>query len=349
MKNKILIVIFSLLALLIWSCNEEPLVGPETSNEQEALQKLTVGETNTILSMEYGTFIESIAFDRMGNMYVSRTVGNTTDIILVKDGSYKVFATLPGVGKAVGLIVDRAFNVYMAYHSTDPNINGVYKIRKNGKYKKLPGSSEINYPNALAFDLLGNLYVTDYWVGAIWKYEKCKKFNLWFEHDYLKPYPFDPFPMPQGGANGIAFYPPNILYVANTEKSNISKIEIMPNGKAGNITQLTPELISGGQLISLDGIAVAASGNIYGVLPASTLIGMPSLWKVDPNNGSCMPMVPPDPAHFDSPTSLAFGTRGLEKRATIYIVNSDLFKDPTSGSGAGVVKVFVGEFGLPIR
>jgi len=349
MKNKILILTFMFLALFIWSCDEEPPLAPETSNDQEVLKKATIGETTTILSAEYGTWLEGVAFDRMGNMYISRTKNQVTDIFILKEnGSYEVFATFPGFGKAVGLAVDKTNKVYFAYHSDDKNVNGVYRIKRNGKFNRLTGSEEIDYPDGLVFDTRGNLYVSDYGGGSIWKYQKGKRFEKWIEHDFLKPYTFDPFPMTLEGANGLAFYPPNILYVANTEKSNIVKIEIMLDGNAGIPTQITPEVIYGGIIVTIDGIAVSESGNIYAISPACTPTGGPPLWKIDPADGSYEPILV-DGTQFDFPTSIAFGTRGLEKRATLYVVNSDLLPDPTMGSGPGVVKVFVGEFGLPIK
>ena len=135
MKNKILILLFTLLAIFIWSCDEEQPLGPEVPAEQEVLQKATIGETTTILSAEYGTWLEGVAFDRMGNMYISRTKNQVTDIFILKEnGSYEVFATFPGFGKAVGLAVDKTNKVYFAYHSEDKNVNGVYRIKRNGKY-----------------------------------------------------------------------------------------------------------------------------------------------------------------------------------------------------------------------
>ncbi len=85
MKSKILIIMFSLLVLFIWSCDEEPPLGPETQ-DVELSKKLPVGTVTSILDLnktsipEYppaapGDSPEGIAIDKRGNMYISNTRG----------------------------------------------------------------------------------------------------------------------------------------------------------------------------------------------------------------------------------------------------------------------------------
>ena len=124
------------------------------------------------------------------------------------------------------------------------------------------------YPNALAFDNQRNLYATDSHGGSVWRFnpnDVNQSGTLWVQRDLLRTSPQNPLGTPLGGANGIAFFP-NRLYVANTEKGLIAGIPIEPDGSPG-----TPTLIAGGspigRLITVDGIATDADGNIHAVIP----------------------------------------------------------------------------------
>ena len=92
----------------------------------------------------------------------------------------------------------------------------------------------MTFPNALTFDQRGNLYVTDSFGGAVWRFASGRAGRLharhagqpWARHQLLAPAPDDPFGFPLPGANGIAFAPPNRLYVANTEKGLVAEVPI---------------------------------------------------------------------------------------------------------------------------
>jgi len=106
-----------------------------------------------------GELPEGIAFDKRGNLYVSfMLLGQLRKI--GPDGSESVLLDL-GESGAFGLAVDASGDVYMAHFS------GVYRVTKKGAVELLPGTDDILWSNALAFDKRGNLYVTDSWGGAI--------------------------------------------------------------------------------------------------------------------------------------------------------------------------------------
>ena len=107
--------------------------------------------------------------------------------------------------------------------------------------RRQPIPEQIVFPNALTFDRRGNLYVTDSYPedpagpGLVWRYRSyCGGFEVWASDDLLAPDPFEnpispPPPAPSfdaPGANGIAFAPPNHIYVVNNEKSLILHIRI---------------------------------------------------------------------------------------------------------------------------
>ncbi len=233
------------------------------------------------------------------------------------------------------------------------------ELVKDGIPERLSGSETMGRPNALTFDSKGNLYCTSSleedsdFGGAIWRFGKKKVFERWFVNPYL-----DGGPHPVAGAlvgvNGIAFYPPNKLYVANTFQSSISCIIIGKSGEAIGVQWSKSDFL----LMNIDGIAVDVHENIYGVLPVSTINNipengppeMPPVVMLNPNSQEVIPIVSIDDAfNFNTPTSLVFGTGGPWDRKSVYVANAGLFygQSHEPWSKPGVVKVSIGVPGKP--
>jgi sugar lactone lactonase YvrE len=224
----------------------------------------------------------------------------------------------------------------------------------------------MSFPNALIFDRAENLYATDSEMGAIWRFplSEPKRPAPWAQDELLAPFAFDPFgiPLPTGGvqpfglpgANGIGFYPPNHLYVANTEKGLLVHVPIERDGHAGTACIAAGESVPAhlGQWVpdprlwTMDGIAVDAHGQIYGVVPGfpvlSQLTGLPlsPLVRIDPTRGT-VHLVPTHAERFHVPLSLAFG-RTAHDRHRVYVTNAAFFSDLFAGSGPGLVCAEVG-------
>lgn len=387
----------SLLLLMLGACDEGvgSLVGPEEEvlsarstvpGAEEALlterSQLLVGQVKPLLTLPVGQQPEGIAIDGHGNIYVGnrQAEGETlhSEILRVaRDGSVSVFARLPetsvpGALGVLGLVTDWFGNVYAAVNTHEPATHGVWKIYRRGAHmERLAGSENIAVPNALTFDMRGNLYVTDSFDGKVWQYGKDRAFSLWVEDDLLKPVEIPDAPIPIPGANGIAFYPPNKLYVANTAQGSIVRAFIGKEGAVEGIEMVVQDF----NLFSIDGIAVDVQENLYAVMVSSTLeeinppVVPPSLIKIDPNTGAITPMVT-DATAFDTPTSLAFGKdcqagfrepqwrrpeiregqpfgKDCRDRQSVFIANASLF-GPGLGAGPGIVQVGVGAPGYTL-
>jgi len=327
------------------------LLPPDSLLQNEAfLEEDSVRTITPILSLPQGESPEGIAIDYSGNIFISNTKGENrsiNEILRVEpNGTSTVFATLPGKGRALGLVTDLRGSIYVAFGTEDSITNGVYRIDRNGIPIHLAGSEQMGFPNSLTFDDLGNLYATDSYKGenfegAVWCYNKNeKRFKLLIKHPLLDggvPPNGPPFPLP--GANGIAFFPPNKLYVANTKQSSIIRITI---GEFGN--EPTIELVKKDSLLlNIDGIVVDKHENIYGVLPPSTLGALgappvPPLVKLDTKSGVVSSVIE-DNSKFDTPTSLAF--RKTVNGVNLFITNAALQYGQPPSAGPGVVKVKV--------
>ena len=320
-------------------------------------ERSDVGEARMLFPLPDGHHPEGVAIDRQGTIYLGdrRPEGGlwvSEVLAIAPDGSASTLAALaemetedPGGTGVLGLATDPQGNVYAALVTHDPSTHGVWRIGRNGWDRaRLPGSEQIVFPNALTFDPRGNLYVTDSVGGAIWRFPAGGgQGELWAEHALLEPDPQDPFGFPLPGANGIAFHPPDTLYVANTEKGLVARVPIELDGRAGQSTLVA----SGPALLTIDGLAVDARGGIHAVIAGHAVLGTSPLVHVDPATGTTTsPLAAGQDEDFDIPLSIAFG-RGARDSQTVYVTNSDLPGLPPEHHKPGVVEANVGVPGFP--
>jgi hypothetical protein len=344
-------------------------------SHEATTEPLLPGEGQLILALEPGESPEGLALGAGGIIYIANRfptpAGLGSEILkLGKDGMPRKLIAFPATDDPnangiLGLALDKGNDdVYAALHTLDPETQGVWRIRKNGKLAtRLPGSEQMAFPNALTFDDSGNLYVTDS-TGSIWRFDPDganEQGGLWVEHDLLEPFlDFDPveLPLPDGtlvpvelpGANGIAFVAPNKLYVGNTEKGLLVRVGINPDG-----SPQTPEAVAGNvenpytPLLTVDGVTAGKDGRIHAVIAASIVLpifGVQSspLVEIDPVSGA-VDLVVTDPdvifGLFHVPLSLVRGVLpGTEN--TVFVANGALQAEDFPGPGPGIIQVGVG-------
>ncbi len=283
---------------------------------------------------------EGVAVDKEGNVYVSIRQSPMGPLPLSDQiwkfspsGQKTVLADLglPG-GGGCGLAVDAIGNVYMARTETAAPYNGVYRVDAAGHIALVPGTGNIVFPDGLAFDKRGNLYITEVYShgaapgafaqGGIWRVPKGGTAELWLRHDLLSGIVPPTFFSHPTGANGIAFYLGS-LYVVNTDKALVVRIPVRPDGSPGQPevwaeVQDVPQSIfyqSEAFPLMLDGLALDVHGNAYIAVPSRLAVVRVNAADRSQETLAVFNFMPVGVplAPLDAPFSLAFGS-GLGER-----------------------------------
>lgn len=228
---------------------------------------------------------EGLCVDSKGNLYASMP-SRSEVVMLNRDGSYEHVAWVPskedvGKGEVFGMEVDKDDNIFVAYveyskyislgadlmdphhpacHDANVKKSGVYKI--DAKTRQVtPVATRADgwpfcFPDDVALDKNGNIYLTDLTYSCIWKISPDgKKVTMWSD-DPLINWSDPSLPM---GANPIVIDKQNKnIYVATTTMDGrIVRIPIKEDGTAGKA-----ELISRGHTY-FDGLEIDDEGYIY--------------------------------------------------------------------------------------
>ena len=260
-----------------------------------------------------GQLPESITTDDVGNIYLSigTTVGKITP-----SGQLSTFASLPvppgSFTSGLKFGADGYLYVATAGFTPDPAVAFVWRVAPNGQ--QVSEYAELDphgFPNDLAFDADGNLYVTDPILGQIWRIDDCGGLDIWladpllaanFAAPYLLVAPF--------GVDGIAFdkHHDN-LYVGNLDYGRIVKIEVDPHGDPGDVDVFYENIaLIGG----VDGIAFDTQENL--------LLAVHGQDRIVALDKHAKPTVLAAGAPLQQPSSLVFGATKAAKK-TLYVAN----------------------------
>jgi hypothetical protein len=265
---------------------------------------------------------EGLGVDSRGNIYA--TLMHIGEVVKLKDdGSYDHIAWVPskeesGKGDLIGLDLDGSDNVYVAYtaHSKydlkkdlanpfhpacrDATVtrSGVYKIdAKTRKVTPLATKAEgwaFCYPDDVAIDSSGNVYLTDLTYSGIWKIStNGKKVDLWSAHPLLNwsSQPYSGFPL---GVNDLVLdKQQRNIYAVTDGDPRVLRIPIQDDGTAGEPVAL-PSGFS-----AFDGIELDSKGNIY----VSEIL-LNQIWVLSPDGSQRILIATKMNAPLDNNTSL---------------------------------------------
>ncbi len=288
-----------------------------------------------------GQLPESVTMDTAGNFYLS--MSNTIQK-LTPNGQLSLFAQLPipQGAFALGVKFGPDGNLYAASGGFDPaqDAANVFRISANGKVKTLAHLNANAFPNDLAFDEAGNVYVSEPFLGKIWKITPQGAVSDWVVDPLLAGNPTNPALIVHlFGADGIAFDKgKNSLYVGNLDAGSIVRIPVNDDGSAG-----TPVVwVADARLKACDGIAFDEAGNLY-----VAVNGQNQLAKIDKHRAISIIATG---APLDAPSSVVFGTKGEDKK-NLYIssfaINRALGTQPGTPQ-PNLLKLPVEVPGLPI-
>lgn len=290
-----------------------------------------------------GLSAEGVAVDQKGNVFVTvRDAGQGKLWKYSQRGEPSLVTTINGA-MIGGLAISANGDLYTAM--AEGSERGVYLIGQGGSSRRLSGTEQIVFANALAFDRRGTLYVTEsysregvaYGPGGIWRIRPGQPAELWLQHDLLTGigavlgYPV--------GANGIAYYG-NALYVANTDKGLIVRVPILPNGRPGEVT-IWSELVEVVPTpppfpLMPDGIAIDGHGDIYvAVVSRNAVVRIDHTSMAQETVALLTPLPGSRATPLDTPASLALDGRSL------FVTNLGLMAVMMPGPtwpGAGLVK-----------
>jgi len=229
---------------------------------------------------------EGLAIDSQGNIYA--TLFHTDEVILLREnGNYDHVAWVPskeesGKGDLIGLDVDKSGNIYVAfkahsrYDATDlgnpfhpacrdatVTRSGLYKVdAKTRKVTPLATRADgwaFCFPDDVAVDSQGNIYMTDLTYAGIWKVSADgRTVNLWSTHALLNwsSKPYSGYPV---GVNDLVLdkQEKNIYAVTDGDPA-VLKIPINADGSAGE-----PKILELNGYSPLDGVELDDKGNVY--------------------------------------------------------------------------------------
>jgi sugar lactone lactonase YvrE len=256
---------------------------------------------------------ENLALARNGTIYVS--LAFASEIRRIGPDGSRTSLTIPTRGGiTVGVAIDRHHDgdLDVAVRSADPATAGICRVSADTfadptRIAALPTNS---FPNGIAFDAAGNLYVADSNLGIIWRIPRgSSQASVWSESPLLAPTgaSFMNFTLP--GANGIKVRG-SLVYVSNTATENILTIPILSDRSAGTIgVRFTG--------IQADDFAFAANGDLYVTEnPLSKLV------RVTP--GGEIVTLATQADGLDNPSAVAFDPRP-RRRTNLYVTNSAYF------------------------
>jgi sugar lactone lactonase YvrE len=249
--------------------------------------------------------------------------------------------------------------------ATGPD-QGLFRIGRDGAIEMLPGTSQIVFANALAFDPSGNLYVTEsysgapgaYGPGGIWRIPPGGQAEVWIRHPLLSGIGYLGYPV---GANGIAYYHRD-LYVANTDKAMVVRIPVSGDGTPGEPTVWKPlEPVAGLPPVATplpimpDGLALDVHGNVYLAIVSRNAIVRINAEDLAQETVAVLMTASPGSyavAPLDTPASLAFGT-GAGEQQNLFVTNLGwmvtMAPPGRTWPGPGLVKVDGGFPGRPLQ
>lgn len=259
-----------------------------------------------------GELPEAITTDKFGNIYAS--MGQKVKKI-TPSGQVSVFANLPlpaGVLSA-GLKFGDDNHLYVASGSLSPvpPVAFVFRIDMAGNVEVYATLDPTGFPNDIAFNDEGELFVTDPLLGQIWKIDADGVPDVWLADPAFEGNEEDPYlVLSHFGVDGIAFDKyKNKLYVGNLDYGTIMRVGIDCHGEPEDLEVWVDDFE---QLAGADGIAFDDKGTLFvAVNGQDSLVSINKYRQVTTIAQGGL---------LDAPSSLVFGAT-YQSKYTLYVAS----------------------------
>jgi sugar lactone lactonase YvrE len=254
---------------------------------------------------------ESVTLDDDGTFYMSMA-GNVQR--LVPGGELELFASLPippgAFAGGVKIGPDGDLYVTSGGFSPSPSAAFVWRVEADGTVHEVAALDPFGFPDDLTFDDEGNLYVSDAFLGVIYRIDPAGDVVPWLSSPLFVGDPANPaVVISPFGAVGVAFEKKDRnLYVANLDDGAILRVPVLPDGEPG----VTEVLAQDPLLVGADGIAFDSKGTLYVGVHVQDRVA-----SVSPDGAVS---IVAQGGILDAPASLVFGTQPGDKK-TLYITN----------------------------
>jgi gluconolactonase len=233
---------------------------------------------------------EGLAFDADGVLWAGGELGQIYRID--QRGKVKEVARLGGF--CLGLTFSKKQELFVC------NLKLAALIHVNRKGRVLRciervGSRKLVTPNFSVFDSEGNLYFSDsgQWNGdngCVYRLRANDRAEF-----FAGPFAF---------ANGMSLSADEkTLYVVQTQRDNVVRIPILPDGRAGK-----PQVYASGLASIPDGAALDVDGNLY-----VTTYATHSVYRIAPDGGVSLFARDPSATMLAAPTNVAFGGSNFDE------------------------------------
>jgi sugar lactone lactonase YvrE len=151
------------------------------------------------------------------------------------------------------------------------------------------------FPDDIAFDAKGNMYVTDLTLSGVWRITPDKHYSLWSSDPLLQWGPAPHRAFPEGANDLVMSNDGRSLYVVTDGNPAIVRVPIKSDGSAG------PASLVVGNLEVLDGVDLDDAGNIY-----VSEVYREEISVFSPDGSRRIVIATPDTAPISNPTSLIY-------------------------------------------
>lgn len=282
----------------------------------------------SIVEFPANTFLESIAISPDNTLFVTSHLDGKVYRIGA-DGVPVLHTQI--AGKAAGLTFTPDGALLLTAWN-DQNVPVVFRIDPDGAAEILVTLPDAVFLNGITPLTDDRYLIADSYRGAIWELNlTTSAVYLWLEHaDLARSSPDKEFP----GVNGLKRFG-STLYASNTEKMQLVKIPLQPDGQPGEPAVFV-------RPVNLDDFAFDQDGTLYGTTHIYN-----SVVKIAPSGDRTV--IAGAEQGMTGSTALAFGQTAADRTNLYVVTNGGMSFPPATGiESAKVVRLEVGIAGLPL-